>query len=325
MVTSPAWGQQQVFNQPAQAVAGDFATANARMTFLAGPGGLVAGAAGVTVGAFAWILPPTDPNGTNQIAQSTNSGVGGSNNVAGFVYNDLQALNTIFLSDGTMVIPQGLPVSLAIQGDFWVVNNGTTEAVVGQKAYANFSNGLASFAATASPTSAASVTGSIAASTFSVTGSIAGDVLTVTAVGSGTIVAGATISGTGITTGTQIASQLSGTTGGVGTYLLTISQQQSIASETISGTYGTLTVTAVGSGTLSVGQTISGTNVVAGTTITQLGTGTGGTGTYFVNNNTVVASTTITAAGNVETKWVAASAGRPGQLVKITSWVGTQG
>jgi len=319
-MVSPAWGQQQVYNQPAQAVAGDFADANPRATFLAGPGGLVAGANGVTVGAFAWVVAPTDPDGTGQIANST--GVG---NVAGFVYNDLQGLNTVFLSDAGMVIPQGLPVSLATQGDFWVVNNGATECFSGQKCYANFSNGLASFAATGSPTQAASVTASVAASTFSVTGSIAGDILTVTAVGSGTVVPGGTISGTGITTGTQIASQLSGPVGGVGTYALSISQQQNIASETISGTYGTMTVTAVGSGTLAVGQTVSGGTIAANTSITALGTGTGGTGTYILNTNTASSSGTVTSNGNVETKWYAASAARPGGLVKITSWVGSQG
>jgi len=144
-------------------------------------------------------------------------------------------------------------------------------------------------------------------------------------VGSGTVVPGGTISGTGITTGTQIASQLSGTVGGVGTYALSISQQQNIASETISGTYGTMTVTAVGSGTLAVGQTVSGGTIAANTSITALGTGTGGTGTYILNTNTASSSGTVTSNGNVETKWYAASAARPGGLVKITSWVGSQG
>jgi hypothetical protein len=55
-------------------------------------------------------------------------------------------------------------------------------------------------------------------------------------------------------------------------------------------------------------------------------TGSGGTGgTMVVNNNTVVSSTTISSVSNTETKWYAASAGGPGQLVKITSWVGSQG
>lgn len=60
----------------------------------------------------------------------------------------------------------------------------------------------------------------------------------------------------------------------------------------ISGT--TLTVTAVTSGTIAVGQTISGTGISAGTTITGLGTGTGGTGTYTVSISQTASSTTIT-------------------------------
>jgi hypothetical protein len=56
-----------------------------------------------------------------------------------------------------------------------------------------------------------------------------------------------------------------------------------------------LTVTAVTSGTLAVGQIITGTNVLPGTRITALGTGTGGTGTYTVSQTQTVASTTITA------------------------------
>ena len=57
----------------------------------------------------------------------------------------------------------------------------------------------------------------------------------------------------------------------------------------------TLTVTAVTSGTLAVGQTISGTGVTAGTKITALVSGTGGTGTYTVGVSQTAASTTVTA------------------------------
>lgn len=56
-----------------------------------------------------------------------------------------------------------------------------------------------------------------------------------------------------------------------------------------------LTVTAVTSGKLAVGQTISGSGVTAGTTITALGTGTGGAGTYTVSASQTASSTTITA------------------------------
>lgn len=58
----------------------------------------------------------------------------------------------------------------------------------------------------------------------------------------------------------------------------------------------TLTVTAVASGTLQVGQTVSGTGVTAGTTITALGTGTGGAGTYTVSTSQTVASSALTSA-----------------------------
>ncbi|MEI7296586.1 hypothetical protein WCQ02_30970 [Paraburkholderia tropica] len=63
----------------------------------------------------------------------------------------------------------------------------------------------------------------------------------------------------------------------------------------IAGT--TLTVTAVASGTVMVGQTLSGTGITAGTLITALGTGSGSTGTYTVQTSQTVSSTTITAAG----------------------------
>ena len=57
----------------------------------------------------------------------------------------------------------------------------------------------------------------------------------------------------------------------------------------------TLNVTAVTSGTLDIGQTISGTGVTAGTRIVAFGTGSGGTGTYTVDVSQTVASTTISA------------------------------
>lgn len=145
-----------------------------------------------------------------------------------------------------------------------------------------------------SPSTLASVTGAIAASTSSFTGSIANNVLTVSATASGTIVPGTIISGTGVTSNTMIRNQLSGTTGGIGTYAVSIAQ--TVASTTISGTYGTLTVSAVGSGTLAVGQQLSGSGVTVGTQITALGTGSGLTGTYFVTPSQTAGSTTITAA-----------------------------
>ena len=56
------------------------------------------------------------------------------------------------------------------------------------------------------------------------TGSIAGTTLTVVAVETGTATVNTTIRGQGVTTGTKITAQLSGTTGGAGTYTVSISQ-----------------------------------------------------------------------------------------------------
>lgn len=136
-------------------------------------------------------------------------------------------------------------------------------------------------------------TGSIAAGTSAFTASISGNVMYVTAVSSGVIVPGTIITGTGITASTQVTSQLSGSiVGGVGSYAVSINQVA--ASVAVTGTYGILTVTATTSGTFSVGQTLSGTSVTAGTQITGLGTGTGLLGTYFVTPTATTASTAIT-------------------------------
>jgi hypothetical protein len=70
-------------------------------------------------------------------------------------------------------------------------------------------------------------------------------------------------------------------------------------STTASGTASSITTTVltVGgtvTGTFSIGMALSGTNVLPGTYITALGTGTGGAGTYTINQTQTVASTTIT-------------------------------
>ncbi|TIR74911.1 MAG: hypothetical protein E5X18_10355, partial [Mesorhizobium sp.] len=64
----------------------------------------------------------------------------------------------------------------------------------------------------------------------------------------------------------------------------------------IAGT--TLTVSAVASGALAVGKVISDTTgeLTVGTTITALGTGTGGVGTYTVSNNLTVSLESMVAA-----------------------------
>jgi hypothetical protein len=293
----------------APAIAGDFADANPRVSVDAGPGALVAGAAGVTVGRFAWMDPANQ-----QLVSNTGNGA-----PTGFVSREQQALITAFLAEASSVIPPGMPITLHSAGGFWVKNDGSTEVAIGQKAYAAYADGRINFAATGSASTASGTAASIAAATaISMTGSITGNVLTISAVSTGTMVPGAILSGTGVATGTQVTAQLSGTAGGIGTYSVNI-PDQAAASTTISGTYGILTVGGTVVAGFTPGDTLSGSGVTAGTTVWGYGTGAGGAGTYVVSPSQTAASTTITAAVNVETKFVAISTGPAGGLIKMTS------
>ena len=137
------------------------------------------------------------------------------------------------------------------------------------------------------------------AATF--TGSISGTTLTVSTMLSGTIAVGQAIFGSGIQQNTVITALGTGS-GGTGTY--TVSDSQTVSSTSINSTSApaivtgsisgtTLTVSAVTSGTLRLGQTIEGTGITDGTIITAFGTGTGGAGTYTVSASQTVSSTTV--------------------------------
>lgn len=67
-----------------------------------------------------------------------------------------------------------------------------------------------------------------------------------------------------------------------------------------SGAAGTvLNVSAVASGTIFIGQRVTGTGVTSGTIVTGFGTGTGGVGTYTVNTSQLVgAGTSLTGAAS---------------------------
>lgn len=74
---------------------------------------------------------------------------------------------------------------------------------------------------------------SLSSRTASFTGSIATTTLTVSAISAGSIYPSMQISGTGVTAGTRIVAQLTGTTGGTGTY--TVSTSQTVASTAMTG------------------------------------------------------------------------------------------
>lgn len=301
-------GFPQVVNvQNAFAVEGDRASANPNLySIIAGVGAFIAGPLGLTIGAFAWADP------TFTLLNSFGAGP-----VTGFIAReglraDIVAPGPGF-PDASQKILGGSYITAFSAGDFYVRNNGAAASAIGQKAYAFNTTGLVSFNPTGTPPVGASVTGSIALNVVtasgasnSATGSINGTTLTVSAIGAGTVLgAGQALAGVGIDPGTSIVSQLTGTLGGVGTYLVSISQTVPSGAITLSG--GGLTVTAVTSGTLAVGQTLSGTGILAGTTITGLGTGVGGTGTYAISQPSTAAAAAVTASGGTLTVTAVAS------------------
>ena len=311
--------QQQVNIQPAPAVAGDFASANPRTSVLAGPGALVVGnntpvgltQAGVLVGRFAWTTPGSSLNpssGETDGAVYVNSN--GAGVPAGFVHREQQALITAFLGQSTMLVPVGLPITLHNQGDFWVVNASAAASVIGQTIYAINATGAAWPAVAGTPPTDATLTtitvvantanvSAVAVNAFS-SAYINGTTLTITTITTGGLFPNQAINGTGVSAGTLIVNQLTGTAGSTGTYTVNISQTAGTSGSPIAmtGSGGWWTVISMTNGAVYVGQVWSGgTNAfTTGTTVLAGGTGVGAAGTYPLSIAQTRAST-ATATG----------------------------
>ncbi len=133
------------------------------------------------------------------------------------------------------------------------------------------------------------------------TASISSTTMTVTELFSGTIAVRQQVFGVGVDQETVITALGTGT-GGAGTYTVSNSQTaaagrynsaqiNAVFTGSTSGT--TLTVSAVSSGTLHAGMTITNSTLSTKTVITALGTGTGGAGTYTISNSQTVGSSTM--------------------------------
>lgn len=143
-------------------------------------------------------------------------------------------------------------------------------------------------------------------------GSSTPDVMTVSAVSAGKLTVGQMITGAGIPGGTYILSLGTGK-GYTGTYNISTINTLTVSSEamtspnvppeafSVTGAIAatTLTVSAVGSGQLRIGDQVFGTGVTANTVITAFGSGVGGTGTYTVNQSQTVGSETLTGPANL--------------------------
>jgi hypothetical protein len=313
-------GFQTVVNTvPGVGVAGDFCSNNEYYSVDAGPGGLVAGPLGITVGLFAWVAPPYDTDGAPAAASNFGGGP-----IAGFVHREMQGLITPFLLDGSMFVPAGFPITLMSGGDFWVTNNGATQATPGMYAYANPANGQASFAAAGASTQATLTSATIVAGTAATfTGSISGSILTAGTV-TNTIYPGAKVTGTNVATGTNITAQLTGVTGAAGTYSVSV-PEQTVASTALTVTpyilAGTGSGVVVGSTILSdTGAITPNGGAVINAPVTMLNTP--GAGQYIVATYGATAVTgTVVLASTVQTKFVAMSSGLTGELVKMSSHV----
>lgn len=125
--------QKSVNLYPAPAVQGDRASQN---PFVYTPQNYLAGAP-ITVGTFVWeSSEDTNPK------QVLNTGTGAP---LGFVERIQNVFNYDLTSEGTLVIPEGAPMTaVALRGDFWVVAD--TTVTVGMAIFASTTNGAVKFA-----------------------------------------------------------------------------------------------------------------------------------------------------------------------------------
>ncbi len=322
--------QTAVYSRQAPAWAGDFASDNPREFYPAGPGGLVAGASGVTVGNFAWVSPSSiDWDSGATIANSFGTG-----SVAGIVHRQNVGQITTYLAKSGLSIPQGNAVSLLTGGDIWLANSGSSLAQSGMKAYANYLTGAVTFGWTGAPTAAASATtASIAAGTAATSASstISGNVLTTGASVANTIYPGAIVTGGTVASGTYIVAQLSGTTGGAGTYAVSI-PEQTVTSATLTMTPSVYTPGTMQASTVAVGSIIIASGGGYTTTAATTGTIAGMAVMAAISGTTwslapasgltaagTLTSGTVVTGSTVETKWFAISAGAQNEVVRCSS------
>ena len=98
------------------------------------------------------------------------------------------------------------------------------------------------------------------------------------------------VHGNGLTTPTA------GSGAGIGPWEINLVRALPFAVFTGSMTGTTLTVTAVSTGTLTIGQTVLGAGVMSGTTIVAFGSGIGGVGTYTVSVSQTLTSQSLTSS-----------------------------
>lgn len=286
--------QSTVNVNQAPAVAGDFASQNPRASVLAAAGQLVAPSGGLTVGNFCFVNPA---DGTVHTAYSSGYQVG-------ILGRNSQGLITVFLGESSMVVPQGFPVTLFDEGDFYAKFAGG--ATAGQAVYADENTG-APVAGSATDTA----TGTIG---YAGTASFATNVMTLVTTTNGVPLVGDVVVSAGVTAGTTVTAAIDATHYTLSTAPGTIATQAATTTSLFAH------VTAILTGALNVGDPITGTGVTGGTTITSVPAA-GGVGNYGVSIAQTAAGPTLTVTnGNVATGFTARSNANAGELAIISSW-----
>jgi hypothetical protein len=307
--------QSVINNQQAPAVQGDFASTNPFASVLAGQGALVAPAGGLIVGNFFWVGP------TGQCSQSYVAGY-----QIAFLGRNEQALITAFLGETSLVVPAGFMITGFNEGDFWAkFPNGAT---VGQNVYADPNDGTPLAGATAPGLASGTATGGF---TGTATVVAASTTLTVASATSGILSPGDTVTLTGVPANTTIVQQLTGTPGKVGTYQMSVAATTTEASaEAITGSSSLILVGTVTQAGFTAGDSVTGTGVGAGTTLTGQATPFSGVATLATNTTLVITSVqpntdllrvgaTVVAAGIPSgTTIIAQTAGTPGGIGTYT-------
>lgn len=202
--------QTSVASQQSPGIEGGFYGTNPHFTLTNPDEGMwIAGAAGVTIGQFAWA------NTANGQVSSVHPGVATFR--YGFVHRDQQAVIAALLAGTSNTVVAGQAIDLLEDGPVWA--RFAAGATIGQKVYMAYADGSVSSAATAS---AATVTRSVTTTNTSTTISYTG----------GTIYPGQPISGTGIPAGAYIVS----VNAAAGTAVLSAA---ATASGTVTGTFTT--------------------------------------------------------------------------------------
>lgn len=210
-------GFQRVVNQqPAPAVAGDFASNNPRSSIIppVEAGFVVAAAQAVTIGYFAF-------GGANGQVYSSLAAAGAGASV-GFVCrqaNIPSVLITSFLGENKMTLNDGLPCTLHASGDYWAPLVG---GAVGDPVFALEATGAPSLVDDATTIATgfklASTAPVNAVTNGATTIAVTTGIMSVAVVASGVLEVGQKVTGVGVPAETYITKQLTGAAGAAGTY-----------------------------------------------------------------------------------------------------------